>query len=62
VARERDLGVGSRCDSGRRVGESDEEAVSLRIDLDAPVACERVPEEPPVVCEYVGVVVAELVQ
>ena len=36
-AHERRLRVRSGCDSGRRIGESDEEAVPLRVDLDAPV-------------------------
>jgi hypothetical protein len=62
VARERDLGLRSGGDCGRRIGESDEEAVPLRIDLDAPVARERVPQEPSVVRKYLGVAVAELVQ
>ncbi len=43
MARERDLGVGRGRDGAARIGEGDEEAVALRIHLDAVVAPERLP-------------------
>ena len=39
----------------RRCGERDEECVALRVDLDAAVGCECLPEQPAVLRERLGV-------
>ena len=44
------------------IREGDKEAVPLRVHLDPAIACERLANELPVVCEHAGVVVAELVE
>jgi hypothetical protein len=46
----------------RRAGESDEERITLCVDLDALVVGERRAESPPMLMQRIPVVVAELVQ
>jgi hypothetical protein len=50
---------GCRCECVGRLRERDEERVSLRLHLDATVACERLAQEAPVLRQQVGVVVAK---
>jgi hypothetical protein len=44
------------------IGERNEEAIALSVDLLAAVLLERVAQEPPMISQNVGVMVAELVQ
>jgi hypothetical protein len=55
------LRLGRRCDRLRCVGESDEERVSLRVHLGAPVSGERRTKHAAVLPEHVGVPLAVLV-
>jgi hypothetical protein len=62
MPRERDLRVGRGRNRASRIRERHEEAVALRVYLDAAVALKRFAEQTPVVCENAGISVAELVQ
>jgi hypothetical protein len=62
MAHERVLRLGRCRDGVARIVEGDEEAIALRIHLNAPVSRERFPQKPPVVTEHVRVPVAELVE